>query len=156
MSLGLERFVVAMLYGTAVAFVMLAAFVSRGQVLQKLSLVLLGAWTLTNLAFVAIGPNAFPLLYPTIEAGCAVVVATLGLANKSRIALGVFALYGVMIVTHLVAYVGGFTNLYAYRVAINASFLGQLLVVGGPSVWLALASGISRQRQRPSGLHASR
>jgi hypothetical protein len=156
MSLGLERLIVTMLYGSAVAFVVLAAMASRREVLQKLALVLLTAWALTNVAFAAIGPSAFPLAYPTIEAVMAYVVAMLGVARKSHIALGVFILYGLMIVTHLVAIVGGFTDLYAYKAAINASFIGQLLVVGVPSAWVALGRGLHSLRQRPRAVHVRR
>lgn len=137
-SVGAERLLITMLYGTAVAAVLLLAALSRSIVLQKLALILLASWMLTNLAFAAMGVNAFPAAYPTIEAGMAAIVATIGLANRSHIALAVFCLYGLMIVTHVVAIGGGFTQLYAYKAMINVSFIGQLLVVGGPSAWMAI------------------
>jgi len=145
-----------MLYGAGVAAVLLFAAASRVMVFQKLALVLMGAWMLSNLAFEIVGPNAFPLTFPTIEAGLAVVVATIGIANRSRIALGVFALYGLMIVTHTVAIAGGFTHLYTYKAMINVEFVGQLLVVGGPSAWMALDLLLTARPELARGFHVGR
>lgn len=138
MPLWAERELVTMLYGAGVAAVLLFAAASRIIVFQKLALILLAAWMLTNVAFEIVGPTAYPLIYPTIEAGLGVVVAAIGIANRSRIALGVFLLYGLMIVTHIVAIAGGFTASYTYKAMINVDFIGQLLVVGGPSASMAL------------------
>lgn len=144
----------SIIYGVVVALVVLAASATENAILHKLSLVLLTAWALSNVAVAAVGMNAFPLAFPTIELVLAVIVAVEGHKAKSRTALAVFGLYGLMLVTHVVAYTAGATTTYGYHATINVIYAGQLMVVGLPSAWMAVRRWLPDSPSRPRHLGA--
>lgn len=143
----------AALYGLAVVATAALAWASGNHVVQKLALILLAAWATTNVAVAAFGFKGVPLCVPTLEALCAAVIAVVGYANRSRLALVVFGLYGAMLATHLVAYVTRTTGQYDYFAAINFLFILQLVSVGGCGAWLAIRLWVPALRERGRGLH---
>lgn len=144
------------LYGVAVIVCAALAWASGSHVVQKFALVLLAAWASSNVAVAALGFKGVPLCAPTIEALCAAVIAVVGYANRSRLALVVFGLYGAMLGTHLIAYVTETTDRRLYFVFINFLFILQLVSVGGCGAWLAIRFWGIAGRERLGALDSHR
>ncbi len=118
-------------YGVCV-FVMLAiTWVSKDHVAQKLGLCLLASWSTTQLANALFSLEGTPLVMPSMQVGLAIVVAFLGYANRSRLALMIFVLYGVLIGIHMMAWITQRTGDRGYFESVNVVFLSQVLIVGG-------------------------
>jgi hypothetical protein len=139
---------IGLVYGILVGLVMLLALGSHEHVHQKLSILFLGAWMTTNLAVDLMGFSHAPLLIPSIDAVVAIMVAAIGYANRSTIALAVFLLYVIVSGVHVGAFILHVQETYAYYATLNTIFLAQLLVVGGSSAWLAIRRRPDRRRQR--------
>lgn len=129
-----------MVFGLLVAVVLLCARASHQHVLQKIALVLLFAWSSSNVAVEVMGFARAPLAIPTLDAIAAVMIAVVGYRHRSNIAIVVFALYALVGWAHVAAFVLKAQETYTYYAALNCLFLAQLLVVGAPSAWLALHS----------------
>lgn len=139
-------------YGAWTLIACAIAWGSRDHVIQKLSLVLLAAWALSNLAYAALGKASVPVCDPTIEALCAGLAAGIGYANRNRPALAVFVLYGAMLTIHAGFIIAHRPLSGAYIPMVNAVFMAQLLVVGGCGAWLAIRSRLHSSDQRPGYL----
>lgn len=120
-------------WGVCVASTLLLAWGSGNAAMQKLALLLLAAWALSNLALAFLGYRGEPLVVPSLDAVIAILVAMVGFNNRSRAALTVFLLYAVLGVVHIAAFTTNSLSEYGYYIAKNGLFLAQLMVVGGVS-----------------------
>lgn len=135
-------------YGLAVAAILGLSWASKSHVYQKLALQLMAAWALSNVLVGALGFSRAPLVIPTLDAVIAILVATVGYTNRSRVALVVFLLYAVVGIVHVVGFVTHRQATYTYYAVLNVLFLAQLMAVGGASAWMAVRVWSDRSRQR--------
>lgn len=135
-------------FGLVTAIVVLLSLASRSHVFQKIALLLLGAWATTNIAVELLGFVKAPLIVPSLDAVFAILVAAVGYANRSRIALFVFLLYALVGCEHVVAFVLRVQSTYWYYATLDVLFLAQLLIVGAASGWMALRHRTDRSYQR--------
>lgn len=124
---------VAHWYGLAVLVMLAITWAAKDHVVQKLGLCLLASWSATQLANAGMGLDGTPLFMPSVQVALAIVVAVLGFANRSWVALMVFVLYGVLIGVHMAAWITQRTGDYFYFATLNVVFLSQVLIVGGAS-----------------------
>jgi len=125
-------------FGVGVGLVMLLAWLSPSQVLQKLSMQLLVAWAASNVLVHYLGFVDAPILIPSLDALIAVLVATTGYHNRSNVALTIFLLYALVAGIHLGAFIFHLQGGYVYYAILNVIFALQLLVVGVSSAWMAV------------------
>lgn len=130
------------MYGFLTLLMLLAVWASGAHVLQKLGLVLLVSWASSNVAQAILGFDGAPYVTPAIDAVLAIIVAMLGVKNRSHVALAVVAIFFVQAGVHIVGFVADTNSSYAYYLALNLLFLAQLVVVGGAGVartmgWIA-------------------
>lgn len=141
------------LFGGLVAVTALLSWMSRDQVIQKLWFVLLMEWASTNLAVDYLGFDRAMLVIPPINGVLATVVATIGLShyrNRAGLAaaVGVFAIYGAVGVTHVAAYATLTVGTNLHYATLNGLFFLQNLILGGIGGWLAVRHRSAGRRQR--------
>jgi hypothetical protein len=95
-----------------------------------------------------VGYEREPYLVPTIDGVIAATVGYVGFTNRSRLAAGVFFLFALLGVLHVVAFIEGTTESYYYYAAKNGIFLAQVLTVGGSGAWMALRNGLASRGER--------
>ncbi len=129
--------------------VVVLALASGWHVYQKLALTLLVAWASTNVAVELMNFDRAPLVIPSMDAVFSIIVAIIGYANKSRIALVVFIAYALVGVVHVGAFILHQQAGFYYYATLDIMFLAQLLNLGAASGGMAVRRGIAWGRQRP-------
>lgn len=135
-------------FGLLSTAVLVLALTSDFHVFQKLGLILLLAWATTNIAVEMLGFAQAPVVIPSLDAAFAIIVATIGYINRSRVALVVFLLYALVGSVHVGAFVLHKQATYGYYATLNVLFLAQLLTVGAASGRMAVCRWIAFGRQR--------
>lgn len=135
-------------FGLLVVAVLICVRLSRDHVHQKLGLLLLLAWAASNVAVNLGGFERAWLIIPTLDGAIALLTAWLGYANRSRIALVVFALYFAVSLVHVGAIILDAQVTFTYYTVAGVLFLAQLLAVGVSGARLALRARLDPRRQR--------
>ncbi len=135
-------------FGLLCAVVVLLALASDWHVYQKLAMVLMVAWASTNIAVELMGFDKAPVIIPSMDAVFALVVATIGYMNRSRIALVVFSWYGVVGSVWVGAYLMHAQSGWWCYATLDVLFLAQLLTVGAASAWMALRHWTAGRHKR--------
>lgn len=140
--------IIPSVFAALVALMLLCVWLSKDHVHQKLGLLLLAAWAVSNVTVEYSGFEHAALVIPTLDAAIAILVAVLGYTHRSRTALIVFLLYVIVGAVHLGAFIlrAQVTNLY-YTVT-GTLFLAQLAAVGASGAWLAVRAWFSAGRER--------
>lgn len=137
----------ALAFGIGVALVLFLAWTSGSHVHQKLSLLFLFAWSVSNVVVELVGFTDAPLLIPSLDAVMAILVAVLGYRYRNPTSIAIFTLYLLVGAVHVVAFILHLQGTYTYYATLNLLFLVQLLTVGGSSAWLALHIGADSLHQ---------
>lgn len=146
----------AITFGALVALVLILGLLADDHVRQKLSLVLLGAWVTTNMAVEYLGFQHAMLVIPYLDLAAAILVALIGYLNRSRPALIVFVLYGLVLFTHVAMFTLHEQGTFTHYTLTGYLFLAQLLTVGASSAWLAVHRWAARSRERLRPVSARR
>lgn len=145
---------ISSLFGLAVCAMLLLVWVSDDHVRQKLGLLLLFAWTGSNLTVNMMGFTHAPLVIPSLDAMVAVLVALIGYAHKSKLALAIFVIYAFVGTVHITALIMRAEMTYNYYAILNGAFALQLSILGASSAWHSLsrwtAWGGERLRPHPA------
>ena len=149
----MSAFAQLLFFAVTVSAMIISAWASKEPVAQKLALLLLAVWALSNVALAAVGYEREPVLVPTLDGVIAATVAYVGFVNRSRLALIIFALFGLLGCVHLAAFVTHRTESFYYYAAKNAIFLTQVFIVGGFGAWVAIRTGL-RPRSQRLGAHS--
>lgn len=135
-------------YGVVVAAALLIGWLSRDHVHQKLGLILMFAWAATNVITAIVGFDGAWLVIPSLDGAMALLTAILGYANRSRIALIVFALYAAVGAIHVGAIILHAQLSNSYYTVTGVLFLSQLLAVGWSGARMALRARLAPRHQR--------
>lgn len=139
---------ISTLFGLVCVITLLIAWASPSQVCQKLGLVLLAAWASSNVAVEVLGFLKAPVIIPSLDAAFAVVIATIGYLNRSRIALVVLLIYLLVGAVHVMAFILRTQSTYSYYATLNILFLAQLLTVGIAGARMAVSHRSDWRGQR--------
>ncbi len=142
---------IATMFGVAIVAVTLFAWSSDDHVRQKLALLLLFAWASTNIAVDFLGFGHAPLVIPSLDAVAAILVALVGYVNRSALAAIIFAIYAMVGLTHITAFVFHAQGTYNYYASLNTLFACQLIILGASSAWMVFHrwTDWGRERSRP-------
>lgn len=135
-------------YGISVLIVLALAWASGEHVKQKLGLVLLMTWTISNCAVFALGFHDAPGPISVANGLLAFITMLLGYKNRSVSALLVVALYVIGEGLSFSAIARNLTDTYTFWLLRNLIFTAQMIVVGGSSGVAALAR-IGARDHRP-------
>lgn len=119
-----------MLYGLLILSVLLLVWASGEHVSQKLGLLLLTSWAISNVCVAEFGYDGAPYVDPTAEAFLAVLAAGLGIRNRSRVALAVVMLFVAELAYVCVAFSTSTQGKHDYYLTLNLILLCQLGVLG--------------------------
>ena len=122
------------LYGSGVIVVLFASMLSRCATYQKLALVLMLSWSLSNLFVEAFGFVGAPLLMPGLDAVLCIISVAILVRTQSPTAAIVVAGFMLAGMVHVWAFATAAQVTRGYYVAMNLLFILQLLSVGGASV----------------------
>lgn len=136
---GTDPFIWVM-YGLLTLTSLLLAWGSGKTTLQKLAIFMLISWSGSNIAVSLFGLNGAPIVIQTLDALIAVLIATLGVATKSKTALLVVILFLFEAVTHIVAFSTDRAGSEPYYLVLNMIFVLQLCMIGGASASACWAS----------------
>lgn len=127
------------IFGLAVCATLLLSWASDNHVSQKLGLLLLFAWAGSNLAVNMMGFNRAPLVIPSLDALVAILVAVVGYAHKSKLALAIFVIYALVGAVHVTALIMRAEMTYNYYAILNGAFALQLSILGASGAWHSLS-----------------
>lgn len=140
-------------FGLLVALIAVASVLANDITQFRLGLVLLGAWATTDIAAAILGFGSDTMrTVASLDAVAAVFVAIIGYEARSRVALIVFALYGLVFLAHVLAAVFGGQTTNTYYAVLNVLFFLQLVTVGSSSARCILAHRRARRHQRPGAV----
>lgn len=139
---------ISTLFGIAVAATLLLTWASGFHIFQKVGLLLMLAWAVSNVAVDYMGFPRAPLLIPSLDGLVGILIAMVGFQAKSKTALAIVVLYAIVSVVHVIALVLRMQETYTYYAALNILFLAQLLVLGGSSGRLAVRNWSASRDQR--------
>jgi uncharacterized membrane protein len=134
----------------AVLAMLMAVRSSRDHVLQKVGIVLLGAWVGTNLAVSYFGFANAPIVIPMIHFICGAAVATSSYKRRTFAFELILLLYGLMVVFDLVSFPLRIEGTWTYYAVDNVIFGVQLLVAGATGAWMAIRNRPPARSQRSS------
>ena len=135
-------------FGTLLALVMALTWVTHYHVLQKIGMLFLGAWAVTNIAVHYGGFTTNALVAPSIDAAAAILIAILGYTHRSEAARIIVILYLLVEGAWLTAYLMHAQLSRTLYDTLGVLFFIQLTVLGGASAWLAIRNRTSLGGQR--------
>lgn len=146
---------VSHVFGIAVTAMLILVLVSDDHALQKVGLLLMTAWAVSNFVVNYMGFPRAPLFVPSLDAAITILIAMIGYRARSNVSLAVVCIYAIVGMVHVLALILRMQETYTYYAVLNVLFATQLLIVGGSGAWLAIRSCIpaSGERARP---HPSR
>lgn len=139
----------------AVAGVGLALW-SNNPVLTKLALLLEACWLVSALTDDAFNLHRAAMIIPAADGVLAILVAMIGRAARSKVALAIFGLFVLQGVVHVIAIMNHLEATREYIETSNAVFAAQVLIVGGFGCVQGLDHRAMRRRRRPPPLVLSR
>lgn len=128
----------SMFYGALTLCTLLIAWASGEHVPQKLGLLMLASWASSNVAAAAFGYDGANYVTPALDAIMGVVVATMGIKNRSYAALLVLIILFLQVGVHIVGFLTRDHGTYTLYLVLNLLFLAQLATVGGVSAPFAI------------------
>lgn len=138
-----------MIFGALLAGGLLLAWLSKDQVAQKLALLMMASWSISNLAVAMLGFTDAPLIIASADAVIATIVVMLGRATRNYTALLVFLFFGIEGCTHFVGFLTNTTNGYRYYNVLNEIFVAQVLVIGGSAAQTLFLRWRDGEPERP-------
>lgn len=121
-------------YGIVTLLVCLLAWAGGDHVHQKLSMLLLAAWSAGNIAVQWQGFERAPLLIPSLDAAVAIMVAVVGQRNRSEVGLAVFVLFLLTGLAWVVFFSNHTQSTYTCFATMNLLHLTRAAVIGGAGV----------------------
>lgn len=121
---------ISMLFAAGVLAVVVFAFLGKDVCTQKLSLVMVGSWSMSNLLVDALGYSGASLVLPVLDALCVVYVMSMALKDRCFPCLSVLTLFTLMSLTHVLFHAISGIESWGYWAILNVLFALQLLIVG--------------------------
>lgn len=121
-------------YTLLMCLMLIFAWGSRNEITQKVALLQLLSWVMCNVAYARFGSDMAALINPSIDAGICLCIAVIGFHARNWLALWVVILFmlevaiSVGVLGSIFAF-GGKPG-YLYFGALNAVFVGRMLVTG--------------------------
>jgi len=132
----------------AVILMLFSIWRSGNMILQKTGLVLLAAWSLTNVAVDVMGFERAPIIIPTMHFVFGALVATVSFRKKTFASEAVLLAYAAMVTFDLLSFPLRIEGTWTYYAVLNVIFAAQLLVVGASGARLAIRHRLPARHQR--------
>ena len=125
-------------YGSVIALVGLACWLSGDTTLRKLALISLVLWAAYNVTLAEVGFDREPIVTATITAVATVWMATVGYEARSYTALWIVRVMVLQLLVGFYAASIGQAGSLASYLALNALFLVRMAILGGSAARMVL------------------